>query len=94
LIWGGFKTFCYDLDWTKHGKISVTALVSSRMVPMSDSKKYPDISDLIARKAMGRIEIKQLTFGQKIELMEALRERLAPFKALREARRRQARHAS
>jgi len=61
---------------------------------MSDSKKYPDISDLIARKAMGRIEIKRLTFGQKIELMEALRERLAPFKALREARRRQARHAS
>jgi hypothetical protein len=61
------------------------------MVPVSDSKKYPDISDLIARKAMGRIEIKRLTFGQKIELMEALRERLAPFKALREARRRQAR---
>ena len=60
---------------------------------MSDSKKYPDISDLIARKAMGRVEIKRLSFGQKIELMEALRRRLAPLKALREARQR-ARHGS
>jgi hypothetical protein len=61
--------------------------------PMNDSTKYPDISDLIARKAMGRIEIKRLSFGEKIELMEALRRRLAPFKALRKARQ-QARHGS
>jgi hypothetical protein len=54
---------------------------------MEDKKTYPDIADLIARKAVGRVEIRRLTFGQKIELMEALRERLAPFKALREQRR-------
>jgi hypothetical protein len=60
---------------------------------MNESTKYPDISDLIARKEKGRIEIKQLSFGQKIELMEALRHRLAPFKALRAARR-QTRHDS
>jgi hypothetical protein len=54
---------------------------------MSDSQKYPDISDLIARKAKGRINIKQLSFGEKIELIERLRERVAPFKALREQHR-------
>ena len=54
---------------------------------MSDTTKYPDISDIIARKAIGRMRTRQLSFGEKIELMEALRERLAPFKALREARR-------
>jgi hypothetical protein len=60
---------------------------------MNDSTKYPDISDLIARKAMGRIAIKRLSFGEKIELMEALRRRLAPLKALREARQ-NAKHSS
>lgn len=54
---------------------------------MSDSQKYPDISDLIARKAKGRINIKQLSFGEKIELIERLRERAAPLKALREQHR-------
>jgi hypothetical protein len=53
---------------------------------MSDAKKYPDISDLIARKEVGRLNIKRLSFGQKIELMEELRHRLAPFRALRQAR--------
>ena len=53
---------------------------------MSDSNKYPDISDLIARKEAGRANIKRLSFGQKIELMEELRHRLAPLKALRQAR--------
>jgi hypothetical protein len=57
------------------------------MASMSDSPKYPDISDLIARKAKGRLNIKQLNFGEKIELMEELRRRLAPIKALRRARR-------
>jgi hypothetical protein len=54
---------------------------------MSDAPEYPDISDLIARKAKGRMNIKQLSFGEKIELMENLRRRLAPLKALREMRR-------
>lgn len=55
---------------------------------MNDAPRYPDISDLIARKAQGRLNAKRLSFGEKIELVERLRKRLAPLKALREARQR------
>jgi hypothetical protein len=48
---------------------------------------YPDISDILQRKAEGRRDLARRSFGQKIAAMEALRERLAPFKRLREARR-------
>ena len=46
--------------------------------------KYPDISDILQRKAEGRKEIAARTFGQKIAMVEAMRERLAPLKRLRE----------
>jgi len=48
---------------------------------------YPDISDILQRKVEGRRDIAGRTFGEKIAMMEALRERLAPFKRLREQRR-------
>ncbi len=48
---------------------------------------FPDISDILARKAEGRREIARRSFGEKIAMMEALRERLEPFKRAREARR-------
>jgi hypothetical protein len=48
---------------------------------------YPDISDILQRKAEGRRDISRRTFGEKIAMMEALRERLVPFKRLREQRR-------
>lgn len=44
---------------------------------------YPDISDILQRKAEGRREIAALTFGEKIEMLEVMRERIAP---LRDAR--------
>jgi hypothetical protein len=47
---------------------------------------YPDISDILQRKAEGRRDIACRSFGEKIAMMEALRERLAPFKRLREQR--------
>jgi len=47
---------------------------------------YPDISDILARKTAGRRRLSRLSFGQKIALVEALRERLAPFKRARERR--------
>jgi len=47
---------------------------------------YPDISDILQRKAEGRRDISRRSFGEKIAMMEALRERLAPFKRLREQR--------
>jgi hypothetical protein len=50
-------------------------------------KIYPDISDILQRKAEGRRDLARRSFGEKIAAMEALRERLAPFKRLREARR-------
>ena len=54
---------------------------------MSDPKDtFPDISDILARKAEGRRKNARLTLGEKIAMMEALRERLEPFKRAREAR--------
>jgi hypothetical protein len=47
---------------------------------------YPDISDILARKTEGRRHLSRLSFGQKIALVEALRERLAPLKRAREQR--------
>ena len=51
-----------------------------------DKNKFPDISDILARKAEGRRKNARLTLGEKIAMMEALRERLEPFKRAREAR--------
>jgi hypothetical protein len=47
---------------------------------------YPDISDILQRKAEAREENATLSFGEKIARLEALRERLAPFKRAREER--------
>jgi hypothetical protein len=54
---------------------------------MSDPKDtFPDISDILARKAEGRRKNARLTLGEKIAMMEALRERVEPMKRAREAR--------
>jgi hypothetical protein len=47
---------------------------------------YPDIFDILARKAEGRRDIARRSFGEKIAMIEALRERLAPLKQARERR--------
>ena len=47
---------------------------------------YPDVSDILARKAEGRRDISRRSFGEKIAMVEELRERLAPFKRARELR--------
>jgi hypothetical protein len=56
---------------------------------MSDLPKgaFPDISDILARKAEGRRKNAQRTIGEKIAMMEALRERVEPLRRAREARR-------
>lgn len=41
--------------------------------------RYPDISDILNRKAQGRLDLSRRSFGAKIEAIEALRERLRPF---------------
>ncbi len=53
---------------------------------MSQKDGYPDISDILRRKAEGRREIASRRFGQKIAMVEAMRERLEPLKRLREMR--------
>jgi hypothetical protein len=47
---------------------------------------YPDLADIFARKAAARRIRAQRSFGEKIVMIEALRERLAPLKRAREAR--------
>jgi hypothetical protein len=62
-----------------------------------DPKPAADVlAEVLARKAEGRRELARRSFAEKIERMEALRDRLAPFRQLREARRaaRQAQAAS
>lgn len=51
---------------------------------------YPDISDILARKAQGKREASKKTFAEKIAIVEALNARLEPLKKAREARKRQA----
>ena len=46
-----------------------------------------ELAIVLARKAQGRRDIARRSFGEKIAMMEALRERLAPFKRERERRR-------
>jgi len=52
-----------------------------------DRPIYPDISDILARKAEGRREAARRSFGEKIAWCEMMRERLAPLKRVREERR-------
>lgn len=47
---------------------------------------YSDISDILQRKAEGRREITARTFDEKIAMVEAMRERIAPVKKLKERR--------
>ncbi len=48
---------------------------------------YPDISDILARKAEGRKNLAQRSFAEKIVWLEKFREEMKPFKDAREARR-------
>jgi hypothetical protein len=45
--------------------------------------KYPDISDILKRKAEGRQRLSKRSFAEKVADIEALRERLAPIKQRR-----------
>ena len=55
---------------------------------MKQKPEYPDISDILARKAEGRRNLAALTFGQEIDILEAMRARVEPFRRAREAKRR------
>jgi hypothetical protein len=50
------------------------------------TKSYPDISDILARKAAGRRQRAALSFAEKLDILDALRERVAPLVQARKAR--------
>ena len=49
--------------------------------------RYPDISDILVRKAEGRRELAARSFGEKIDILEAMRARVEPIRKAREERR-------
>jgi hypothetical protein len=46
---------------------------------------YPDISEILAQKAEGRRERARLRFEEKLAVVDALRERIAPIVRARSA---------
>ena len=57
------------------------------MMKSPSKRTYPDISDVLARKAEGRRELASRSFGEKIEMLEAMCARVEPFRKAREKRR-------
>lgn len=49
-------------------------------------KEYPDISDILALKSSGRRQRAALSFAEKLDILDALKERVRPFTAARQAR--------
>jgi hypothetical protein len=52
--------------------------------------RYPDISDILARKAAGRQQSAQRSFAEKLDILDAMRGRIEPLaraRKLREAQR-------
>lgn len=47
---------------------------------------YPDISDILARKAEGRRELAAMSFSEKLKILEAMRARVEPIRRARAAR--------
>jgi hypothetical protein len=56
---------------------------------MSSSRKdvYPDISDILQGKAEARRENARRPYDEKLDIVEKMRDRVAPFKRAREERR-------
>jgi hypothetical protein len=53
---------------------------------MEDRSRYPDIADIVARKARGRVERARLSFGDKLDILDKLRDDIAPIAQARHAR--------
>ena len=53
---------------------------------MKERSRYPDIADIIARKAKGRSERARLSFGEKLDILDKLRDDVAPIVQARRAR--------
>ena len=53
---------------------------------MSKTQQYPDITDILAQKALGRRERASLSFAEKLIILDKLREQVAPIVQARQAR--------
>jgi len=53
---------------------------------MDTRPSYPDISDILAEKAKGRRERASLSFGEKLEILDKLRNNVAPIVHTRQMR--------
>jgi len=84
LDWNRLRELLDRHGLTKMGEIS--SADGNRGAQMS-SPKYPDISDIIARKEDGRRELAALSFSRKLAILEEMRERLAPLRKAFEKRR-------
>lgn len=47
-------------------------------------REYPDISDIIALKLSGRRQRAALSFAEKLDILDALKERVRPFTVARQ----------
>ena len=56
----------------------------------TNKNKYPDISDILARKAEGRVELAALSFTQKVKALDEMNAWLEPIRRARIARQRRA----
>jgi hypothetical protein len=48
--------------------------------------QYPDISDILARKASGRRQRAALSFAEKLDILDSLKERIEPLVQARKIR--------
>jgi len=53
---------------------------------MSRRQQYPDITDILARKAQGRRERASLTFAEKLAILDKLKKDVAPIVRARRER--------
>ena len=52
----------------------------------TNAKAYPDISDILERKASGRADLRARSFAEKLDALDALRDRAGPLRAAVAAR--------
>ena len=52
----------------------------------TNAKTYPDISDILECKALGRVDLHARSLAEKLDALDALRDRAGPLRAARAGR--------
>jgi hypothetical protein len=52
----------------------------------TNAKTYPDISHILERKTAGRVDLHARSFAEKLDALDALRDRAGPLRAAKAAR--------